>query len=151
MENKKVNEIVKENEVREIAQEDVQNVVSEEQGLKLFVERESFTGSDGKQYWAYVLKGQVRGRDVKVDFAPKDKGGYEPLDIVFSIKDSAELIMTTETMTDASGKKTSYVSYKVRNEDDLGALECGVKPTRDSDKALLTMIINQLKAMANKQ
>lgn len=151
MENKKVNENVKENEVKEIAQADVQNVVTEEQGLKLFVERESFTGSDGKQYWAYVLKGQVRGRDVKVDFAPKDKGGYEPLDIVFSIKDNAELIMTTETMTDASGSKTKYVTYKVRNEDELGALECGVKPTRDSDKALLTMIINQLKALANKQ
>lgn len=139
-----------ESEVREIAQADVQVVEKEEQGLKLFVERESFTGTDGKQYWAYILKGNVRGRAVKVDFAPKDKGGYEPLDIVFSIKDNAELIMSTETMTDANGKRTSYVSYKVRNEDELGVLECGVKPSKDSDKALLTMIINQLKAMANK-
>lgn len=151
METKK-NENVKENEIKEIAQVDVQNVVEqEEQGLKLFVERESFVGSDGKQYWAYVLKGQVRGRNVKVDFAPKDKGGYEPLDIVFSIKDNAELIMLNETMTDANGKKTKYVSYKVRNEDELGILECGVKPSRDSDKALLTMIINQLKATTDKQ
>lgn len=139
-----------ESEVREIAQADVQVVEKEEQGLKLFVERESFTGTDGKQYWAYILKGNVRGRAVKVDFAPKDKGGYEPLDIVFSIKDNAELIMSTETMTDANGKRTSYVSYKVRNEGELGVLECGVKPSKDSDKALLTMIINQLKAMANK-
>lgn len=151
MENKKVNENVKENEVKETAQADVQNVVTEEQGLKLFVERESFTGSDGNKYWAYVLKGQVRGRDVKVDFAPKDKGGYEPLDIVFSIADKAELVMTTETMTDASGSKTKYVSYKVKNEDELGVLECGVKPSRDSDKALLNMIISQLRAIANKQ
>ena len=146
---KKVNENV--NEIKEIAQADVQVEQVEEKGLKLFVERESFIGNDGKQYWAYVLKGQVRGRAVKVDFAPKDKGGYEPLDIVFMVKDNAELIMTTETMTDANGKKTNYVSYKVRNEDELGLLECGVKPSRDSDKALLTMIINQLKAEANKQ
>ena len=146
---KKVNENV--NEIKEIAQVDVQVEQVEEKGLKLFVERESFIGNDGKQYWAYVLKGQVRGRAVKVDFAPKDKGGYEPLDIVFMVKDNAELIMTTETMTDANGKKTNYVSYKVRNEDELGLLECGVKPSRDSDKALLTMIINQLKAEANKQ
>lgn len=139
-----------ESEVRETAQADVQVVEKEEQGLKLFVERESFTGTDGKQYWAYILKGNVRGRAVKVDFAPKDKGGYEPLDIVFSIKDNAELIMSTETMTDVNGKRTSYVSYKVRNEDELGVLECGVKPSKDSDKALLTMIINQLKAMADK-
>lgn len=147
----KQNEIVKEDKNTETAQADVQNVVTEEQGLKLFVEREPFTGSDGNKYWAYVLKGEVRGRAVKVDFAPKDKGGYEPLDIVFSIAPTAELIMTTETMTDASGSKTKYVTYKVRNEDDLGVLECGVKPSRDSDKALLQMIISQLRAMANKQ
>ena len=145
---KKNNEIV--NEIKENAQVDVQVVEQEEKALKLFVERESFIGTDGKQYWAYVLKGYVRGRDVKVDFAPKDKGGYEPLDIVFSIDTKAELIMTTEKMTDANGKTTSYVSYKVRNADELGELECGVKPSRDSDKALLTMVINQLKATANK-
>ena len=144
------NEIVNDTEIKEIAQTDVQVVEQQEQALKLFVERESFIGNDGKQYWAYVLKGQVRGRDVKVDFAPKDKGGYEPLDIVFSIDTKAELVMTTETMTDANGKKSSYVSYKVRNADELGVLECGVKPSRDSDKALLTMVINQLKATANK-
>lgn len=148
---KKNNEIVNETEIKENAQADVQVVEQQEQALKLFVERESFIGNDGKQYWAYVLKGQVRGRDVKVDFAPKDKGGYEPLDIVFSIDTKAELVMTTEKMTDANGKTTTYVSYKVRNADELGELECGVKPSRDSDKALLTMVINQLKATANKQ
>ena len=150
---KKNNENVNVNEIKENVQVDVQQVVEqqEEQALKLYVERESFTGTDGKQYWAYVLKGDVRGRAVKVDFAPKDKGGYEPLDIVFSISPTAELIMCNETMTDANGKATKYVSYKVRNKDELGELECGVKPTRDSDKALLTMLINQLKATANKK
>lgn len=149
MENK-VNEIVKENKVKESTQESVQNVVTEEQGTKLFVEREKWTGSDGNEYWSYILKGVVRGRAVRVDFTPKDKGGYEPLDIVFTISDKAELIMTTETMTDASGNKTKYTSYKVRTEDELGVLECGVKPARDSDKALLNMVISQLKALASK-
>ena len=148
---KKNNEMVNETEIKGNVQADVQVVEQQEQALKLFVERESFVGNDGKQYWAYVLKGDVRGRAVKVDFAPKDKGGYEPLDIVFMVNDKAELIMTKETMTDANGTKTSYTSYKVRNEDELGVLECGVKPSRDSDKALLTMLINQLKATANKQ
>ncbi len=145
---KKVNENV--NEIKETAQAEMQVVEQQGQALKLFVERESFIGNDGKQYWAYITKGKVRGRDVKIDFAPKDKGGYEPLDIVFSISDKAELVMTKETMTDANGTKTSYTSYKVRNADELGELECGVKPSRDSDKALLTMLINQLKATANK-
>lgn len=55
MENKKANEIVKETENKEIAQA-VQNVETEEQGLKLFVEREPFSGSDGKQYCSVPIK-----------------------------------------------------------------------------------------------
>lgn len=161
MENKKINENVKEvenkeNKIIENAQveaqvnEQVEDQV-EEQGLKLYVGRKPYTNSEGIQRWFYVLNGQVRGRDVVVNFTPKDIGGYEPLDIVFSIAPTAELIMCNETMTDAStGKKTKYTSYKVRNQDEIGVLECGVKPKADSDKALLTMIINQLKATANK-
>ncbi len=115
--------------------------------IKLFIEREGFKGNDGKDYWAYILKGQVRGRDVKVDFAPKDKGGYEPLDIVFDVSPKAELVMTDEEMTNDAGKTTKYISYRVRTIDELGIeYSCGVKPSRDSDKALLTMLLNQLKA-----
>lgn len=112
---------------------------------KLFVERESFKGNDGKDYWAYIVKGQVRGRDVKVDFAPKDKGGYEPLDIVFDVSPKAELVMTDEEMTDANGKVTKFTSYKVLTVDEDGIpYECSVKPSRDSDKALLKMLINAI-------
>lgn len=146
MENKNVNENVK------VENKGTETVIEkqEEQRLKLFVEREGFVGSNGEQYWAYVVKGQVRGRNIKIDFMPKDKGGYEVLDIVFSASAKAELIMCNETMTDANGKTTKYISYKVHTEDALGELECGVKPSRDSDKALLTMLINQLNAVANK-
>ncbi len=112
---------------------------------KLYVERENFKGNDGKEYWAYIVKGQVRGRDVKVDFAPKDKGGYEPLDIVFDVSPKAELVMTDEEMTDANGKTTKFTSYKVLTIDEDGIpYECSVKPSRDSDKALLKMLINTL-------
>lgn len=136
---KKVNENVNVEDVKEVAQEEVQ-------ATQLFVERESFKGNDGKDYWAYIVKGQVRGRDIKVNFAPKDKGGYEPLDIVFDVSPKAELLMTNETMTDANGKTTKYTSYKVRTIDEYGIeYVCGVKPSRDSDKALLGMLLNQLK------
>ena len=124
--------------------------VEEEKALKLFIEREQFGMSNGQKYWSYFLKGKVRNRDVKVDFIPKDKGGYEPLDIVFDIAPKAELVMCNEKMTDSNGNVTRYVSYKARNEDSLGVLECGVRPAKDSDKALLTMVINQLKAEENK-
>lgn len=120
-------------------------VEKQETEKKLFVERENFKGNDGKEYWAYLVKGQVRGRDVKVDFAPKDKGGYEPLDIVFDVSPLAELVMSEEEMTSESGKVTKYTSYKVKTIDENGVVyECGVKPTRDSDKALLNMLINTM-------
>lgn len=119
-----------------------ENTVTER---KLFVERENFKGNDGKDYWAYIVKGQVRGRDVKVDFAPKDKGGYEPLDIVFDVSPKAELVMTDEEMTDANGKVTKFTSYKVLTVDEDGIpYECSIKPSRDSDKALLKMLINTM-------
>jgi len=157
MTEKKVNENVKVEEVKENkepAQADVQNNVTEveEDDVKLTVERRMFKGSDGKDYWAYETKGKVRNRDVKVDFAPKDKGGYEVLDIVFDVSPTAELIITNETMTDSiSGRKTKYTSYKVRTTDEFGMdYECNVKPSQDSDKSLLTMLLNQLKANSQK-
>ena len=139
MENKKINE-----EVKEIKGTEKAEVKQEEKHL--VVERESFIASNGEQYWAYLVKGKVRGRDIKVDFSPKDKGGYEPLDIVFDVSPTAELIMTDEEMTDNNGKTTKYTSYKVRTIDEFGLeYECGIKPSRDSDKSLLKMLLNNLK------
>ena len=117
----------------------------EEENKTLFVEREKFVGKDEKEYWSYAVKGKVRGRDVKVDFAPKDKGGYEPLDIVFDVQPRAELVMGEETMKDKDGNITKYTTYKVKTIDENGVVyECGVKPARDSDKALLFMLINTM-------
>ena len=111
---------------------------------KLFLQRELFTGNDGKEYYSYLLKGKVRGRDIKVDFAPKDKGGYEVLDIVFEVG-QVELVIAEETMTNTDGKKTKYTTYKaVAYDEENSPYECGVKPSRDSDKALLKMLLNGL-------
>lgn len=121
--------------------------VEEKETAKLFVEREKFTGNDGKEYYSYFLKGKVRGRDVRVDFAPKDKGGYEPLDIVFDVQDKAELIIGKEEMVDSNtGRKSVYDTYTLRTVDTDGIeYVVGVKPTRNSDKALLQMLINTMK------
>ena len=107
----------------------------------LVLERESFKGNDGKDYYSYFMKGKIRSRDVKVDFAPKDKGGYEPLDIIFDVSPQAELVMSEETMTDSNGKETKYMTYKARVVEDGVVYECGIKPSRDSDKALLGMLL----------
>lgn len=121
--------------------------VEEKETVKLFVEREKFTGNDGKEYYSYFLKGKVRGRDVRVDFAPKDKGGYEPLDIVFDVQDKAELTIGKEEMVDSNtGRKSVYDTYTVKTVDADGIeYVVGVKPTRNSDKALLQMLINTMK------
>ena len=42
---------------------------------KIIVERETFE-SKGKTYYTYFIKGQVRGKDVRVAVIPPDKGGY---------------------------------------------------------------------------
>ncbi len=117
----------------------------------LTLEREQYNGNDGKQYWSYFVRGKVRGRDIKVDFVPKDTGGYELLDIVFDVKPTATLIMTDETMTDANGKKTNYTAYRAETIDDDGIVyPCEVRPQRNSDKGLLTVLLNTLAVNAAK-
>lgn len=119
---------------------------------ELTVEREEYTGKDEKKYWAYMVKGKVRGREVKIDFKPKDAGGYEVLDIVFDVAPTASLIMTDEETTDNNGNKIKYTAYKVQNIDECGIVyECGVKPRQDSDKSLLAILINILNAEAKEQ
>ena len=119
--------------------------VTNEKFPTLVLEREQFKGDDGQKYWSYLVRGKARGRDVKVDFQPKDKGGYEPLDIVFNGEKTAELVMREEVMTDDSGRKTKYMVYTARTVDEDGEVwDCAVKPARDSDKSLLSMILKSL-------
>ena len=123
-------------------------VVTETINGNLVVTRTPINGKDGKQlltqdgrpYFAYQVRGIIRGQEKKIDFVPKDKGGYEPLDIIFDISD--------EVMTDNDGNKTAYKAYKVSVTDEDGDLwECGVKPQRDSDKALLNFLLTTLRKL----
>lgn len=129
-------------------------VVTETINGNLVVTRTPISDKDGKQlmtqdnrpYFAYQVRGMIRGQEKKIDFVPKDKGGYEPLDIIFDINPKAELIISDEVMTDNDGNKTAYKAYKVSVTDEDGeAWECGVKPQRDSDKALLNFLLITLR------
>lgn len=116
------------------------------------VTRKPFTGKDGKEYWGYIVKGTVVRvqnkkrfeKEVEVNFVAKDQGGYEVLDIIFFETDEAELLMRDETMTnDKTGEKSTYTAYYVFGSDDDGTVySYKVKPSRESDKALLTMLCN---------
>lgn len=111
----------------------------------LQIERETYKGKDGKEYFGYIVRGEVRGRAVKVDFAPKDIGGYEVLDILFDVSPSASLIMSDEETADKFGNKIRYTSYKAQTIDEDGTpYECDIRPKYNSDKALLKMLLTEL-------
>ena len=116
--------------------------MANKQTNKIFVERETYE-KDGNTYFSHVVKGKIRGKDVKATLVPHDVGGYAILDIVFGEKLSAELVLKPYEIKDEKTKKTvKGNSYAVRSVDtETGeVLECPVKPFRSSDKTILGMI-----------
>jgi hypothetical protein len=108
----------------------------------IFVEREVFE-KDGRSYFSYFIRGNVRGKDVRVAIIPPDKGGYTVLDIVFGGAMAAELVVKPfEIKDDATGKVISGNTFAVKSYDEDGVeYECAIKPFRASDKALLNMLL----------
>ena len=148
MANEKANE-VKAVEVNEVATSQSDNTI-------VFpVTRHTFIGKDGKEYWGYEVKGvlvRVKNgkrleKDIAVDFVAKDQGGYEVLDLIFFETDEANLRIYDATMTDdKTGKVTVYTVYEVYAADDDGTVySYKVRPSRESDKSLLNMLINSKK------
>ena len=106
------------------------------------VERETFE-KDGKSYFSYFINGKIRGKDVRILVNPPDKGGFTVLDIVFGNEMQADLIVNPyEIKDDATGNVIKGNTYAVRSIDENGEVyECTIKPFRQSDKALLNMLI----------
>ena len=67
------------------------------------------------------------------------------LDIVFGNEMSAELILKPyEIKDEATGRVIAGNSYAVQSVDEDGEIyECSVKPYRNSDKALLAMLVKR--------
>ena len=109
---------------------------------KIVVEREPFE-KNGKVYQNYFIRGNVRGIDIRVLVVPPDFGGYTVLDVVFGDEMAAELVLRPyEIKDEATGRVISGNSYAVRSVDEDGVVyECPIKPYRQSDKALLNMLL----------
>ena len=109
---------------------------------KVLVERETYE-KNGKSYYAYYVKGVIRGRNVRILMVPPDKGGYTVLDIVFGDADRADLIIEPFEITDDKTKQVIKGNrYLVRTVDEDGKVyECTVKPARTSDRSLLNMLL----------
>jgi len=112
----------------------------------ILVERETFE-MNGKAYFSYFIKGNVRGKDVRVSIIPPDKGGYTVLDIVFGNAMAAELSVRPFEIKGEDGKTISGNTFAVVSYDENGeTYECAIKPQRASDKAILNMLIKALNA-----
>lgn len=109
---------------------------------QIVVERETYE-KNGKQYFSYFVKGNVRGKDVKASVMPLDIGGYTVLDIVFGNEMKADLVLNPyEIKDEKTGSVMSGNTYSVRTVDENGEIyECRIKPAKNSDKSLLNMIL----------
>lgn len=119
--------------------------------LELKVTRELLDAKtkSGDDMYGYVLKEKIvvngQEREIRVDFAAKDIGGYDMLDIIFMTGEEAFLSVREEFMTDdKTGEVTPYMVYEIWNEDDDGIpYVYKVKPMRESDKAKLNVVLHK--------
>lgn len=113
---------------------------------RLTVERDTYETRDKKEYYNYFVRGQVRGREVRAELAPKNKDfdGYELLDLIFDIAPTAELYIHDEESETASGSKSRYTVYEVQNTDEDGILySYKLKPRAESDKSILNVLLQK--------
>lgn len=113
---------------------------------KIMVERETYEKND-KVYYSYFIKGNIRGKEVKIQVAPPnrdtDKGGYAVLDVVFGDAMEAELVINPYEIKGDDGRVVKGNTYLVRSYDEDGRVyECPIKPARSSDKNFLNMLLN---------
>lgn len=104
------------------------------------LERAPFKTKDGREMFNYFVRYAILGKEYKADFEAKDQGGYELLDLMFSIRPTAELVMWEETMTDDRGNVTPYNVYEARVVNDDGLVFAyKLKLSQESDKAFLNI------------
>ena len=109
----------------------------------IIVERETYEMNE-KTFFTYFIKGNIRGKEVKIAVTPPDKNrnGYEVLDIVFGNEMKAELVAKPYEIKDDNGNVIKGNTFMVRSVDENGEVyECSIKPDRASDKELLNMLM----------
>lgn len=129
------------------------NVVNAEETKQLYVTRKAFGKSkDGQKIvYDYFVDGEISvthpvskeiiKRKVKANMKPADIGGYELIDIIFSVYgESAPLLVKPFEFDGVKG-----VSYEVALiKADTGEIELSVamKPNASSDKSILANLLN---------
>lgn len=104
---------------------------------------------DGQVYHNYKIKFDVCGHQIQIDMRPKegDRNAYELSDLIFAIAGGnvAPIRCVENTMKDASGKSTKYMTYLLVAEDPATGVELSVplRPQGDSSKRLLESYYKQ--------
>lgn len=112
--------------------------------VTLVLERELFTAKDGREMYGYFVRGEVYGKERKADFTAKDQGGYEVLDVMFTVKPTVDLVVWEEVMKDDRGNETPYMVYEARMIDEDGVVFAyRLKLARESDKTFLNVFIQK--------
>ena len=107
----------------------------------LYLERKRYL-HEGKERFYCFVGGTLRGRNVEAGMVPKDFAGYDVLDIVFGEDDKVGLYKIPYEMRDEVTKKVMRgFTYKAMSRDEDGVYSIGVKCARDSDKAILEMLL----------
>ena len=106
------------------------------------LERAPFVTKEGKEMYGYFVRKTIHGVERRADFLAKDQGGYELLDLMFSIKPTVDLVMWEEKMTDDKGNVTPYMVYEARVVDDDGLVYAyKLKLARESAKSYLNIFL----------
>ena len=111
---------------------------------QLKVERETYE-RNGKTFYSYFIRGELRGVEFRIGVQPHDVGGYTVLEIVFNGKMEAELVTKPwEIKDEKTGTVNTGVTYAVVSYDEDGTMyECAIKPAKRSDKDLLNMFLGR--------
>ena len=109
----------------------------------ILVERETFE-MKGNTYFSYFIRGNVRGKDVKVSIVPPDKGGYTVLDIVFGDANTANLMVKPFEIKDDATIIDVHVTVKfgVKINDIAYNLQKKVKNSVESYAGLDNITVN---------
>ena len=139
--------------LEQAAKEAMEKAVEVSENGNLIVRREVFTAKkDKREMYGYFVEGKYRGRRIKADFKAADQGGYETLDIIFSINPTAELLISEMETTNNDGTKNAYTVYEVYAVDEDGIeFRYKVKPAGDSDKTYLNTLLQQLEKQKEKE
>lgn len=108
-----------------------------------------------KMLWVYFVKGVIRGKEVKANFAPQSKDDimtFTNLDIIFGEEDTAPIYIEKSSYKNKDGQLQIRTSYKVVCEDEFGEeFTATIIPQKDSDKSIFDYLCRRAKKIAEQE